>query len=329
MSRKREIMVGVVIVAGILVAVVGSLWLGGFSWGRSRVEVEALFANVAQLMEGNSVKLRGVNIGKVESITVEPDGEAVRVRMSIDAGVRLPDDAVVLLAMESMFGDWQAEILPRARFPWLTYWETDEPGVLGGYALPDISRLTATADRISENLAVLTERVEIAFTEETALNIRDAIENIQDVSETLTVLVGQQAETFEDLASGFLAAAAEVEAAASTARGTLSRLEEYVASGPVDSLLTDTRIAVANLRGLSERMSLAAEDAMVMLERADSTFSRFDRLSARVEAGEGALGRLMSDSTLLVRAESALEQLNLLLADLRENPKRYVNLSIF
>ena len=56
---------------------------------------------------------------------------------------------------------------------------------------------------------------------------------------------------------------------------------------------------------------------------------RFDRLGQRLEAGDGTLGRLFSDSSLAFRAESALLELNALLQDFRENPKRYVRLSIF
>ena len=62
---------------------------------------------------------------------------------------------------------------------------------------------------------------------------------------------------------------------------------------------------------------------------ADSTLTRLDRVGARIEAGEGTLGRMLSDSTFATRAESALLELNALLADFRENPKRYVRLSIF
>ena len=67
----------------------------------------------------------------------------------------------------------------------------------------------------------------------------------------------------------------------------------------------------------------------VTLARADSAFARIDRLSARIEAGEGSLGRLLSDSTFVVRAEEVLLQMDLLFEDLRENPQRYVRLSIF
>jgi phospholipid/cholesterol/gamma-HCH transport system substrate-binding protein len=52
-------------------------------------------------------------------------------------------------------------------------------------------------------------------------------------------------------------------------------------------------------------------------------------MTARIEGGEGALGRLLTDTTLAVRAESVLLSLDSLLQDFRENPGRYVRLTIF
>ena len=182
MTRRLEIMVGLVIVAGVVAAVFGTLWLQDASFGRGTQEVEALFQEVGQLMRGNSVKLRGVTIGQVQEIMVEPDGNAVRVRMRIRDGLVLPENRAVLLAPESMFGDWQAEIVNPGDHSQFNFYQPDESGVMGGYALPDFSRLTAAADQISANLSVLTERVEEAFTEETARNLSQAINNIQDVS---------------------------------------------------------------------------------------------------------------------------------------------------
>jgi len=52
-------------------------------------------------------------------------------------------------------------------------------------------------------------------------------------------------------------------------------------------------------------------------------------IAARVEAGEGSLGRLIFDTAFATRAEGMLEELNLLMQDLRANPRKYVRLSIF
>jgi phospholipid/cholesterol/gamma-HCH transport system substrate-binding protein len=63
--------------------------------------------------------------------------------------------------------------------------------------------------------------------------------------------------------------------------------------------------------------------------KADSTFGSVQRIASRMESGQGALGRLLADSTLAVRAESAMVQLDSLLVDIKANPRRYVRLSIF
>jgi phospholipid/cholesterol/gamma-HCH transport system substrate-binding protein len=188
-NASRDALVGLVIVGAILVTAVGTLWLQGATWGREQQELEAVFYEVGLIRSGNALKFRGVQVGRVRDISVDPTGDVVRVHFRIDDGVRLPADPVVILSPESMFGDWQAEIHSRSRFPFANYTVPREPGVLPGHALPDISQLTHMADRISDNLAVLTERVGIAFSEETARNIASLIDNVEDVTERLSELV--------------------------------------------------------------------------------------------------------------------------------------------
>jgi phospholipid/cholesterol/gamma-HCH transport system substrate-binding protein len=329
MTRRREILVGMVIVAGVFVAVFGTLWLQDASLGRGTVEVEALVAEVGALMNGNSVKLRGVSIGRVSSIVVEPGGEAVRVTMRIREDVQLPSDPGVILAPESLFGDWQAEIVSRRTYPHFRYFDSDEPGVMGGHALPDISRLTAAADQISATLAVLTSRVEQTFTEETARNISLAIDNIQEVSERLRDLVEVQAGAFSELATEVESAAVELGGAARTANVAFQRVEEILGAPGTDEMLADAQAAVGNIRVLLEELRTTAQGAQGMVQNADSTFARLDRLMAQIEAGEGVLGYLMKDESVALRAQDALVELHALLADLKENPQRYVRISIF
>lgn len=329
MTRGKEVLVGVVIVLGIAVSVLGTLWLQDAAFGRGSRQVDALIPEVGQLMDGNAVKYRGVTIGRVDDISVEPGGQAVRVVMSIQEGVALPEDPAVLLAPESMFGDWQAEIVPREAYPQFDFLETESDSILGGYALPDISRLTAAADQISRNLGVLTDRVEEAFTEETAQNIALAIDNIQEVSEQLRELVEVQAGAFSNLATEVEDAAVELREAAHAGHLAFMRAEEIMGSPTADSLIRETRATATNLKFLTEELYATNEGAQSFLVKADSTFSRLDRITAQVEAGEGALGRLMNDTVLVYRAQDVLIQLSVLLEDLRANPQRYVRISIF
>lgn len=335
MREGKELLVGTVIVAGIVLVVVGSLWLKGVNWGRTVTRVDVLVRDVGQLMEGNEAKFRGVTIGRVSAITVEPDGEAVRVSLELEGPVDIPPDAQGLIAPESLFGDWQCELVTRARFPRFDYYEVpdgyteDGVRVLGGYALPDISRLTAAADEISENLAVLTDRFDRAFNEETADALGQAIRNIQQVSDDIKNLIQQQAATFEVVSVEVQNAATEIGAASVVARGTLERVDRVLARGEIDSILVNVQAATRSLQEMSGNVSASTDDLQRVLTTADSAMTALDRVASRLDRGEGALGRLLVDTALAVRAEQAMTQFELLLKDIRENPGRYVRLSIF
>lgn len=330
MSRGKEVLVGVVIVVAIAVAVVGTLWLQDALWTRQTRSLHVLARDVGQLMDGNDVKLRGVTIGQVSSIAVEPSGEAVRVVLRIDREVTLPDTAVAVLAPESMFGDWQVEIAPRSRFPNFEFMDVEEADtVIAGYALPDISRLTATAEEISKDLATITDRIEVAFTEETANNIARTIDNIEGVSRRLAELVENQSTALETMGDDILSAVEAIELAAGSARSTMEQVDSLLARSQADSILADTRAIAQNLRVLSEKLEGSSDDMTRTLARADSAFTRINAIAARVESGQGTLGRLVNDTTFLSTADEALSELALLMRDLRENPRRYINLSIF
>ena len=97
----------------------------------------------------------------------------------------------------------------------------------------------------------------------------------------------------------------------------------------MDSLIVELHAAASGLRKVTEDLGNDTTGVAVTLARADTAFGRIDRIMADLEAGEGSLGRLLTDTAFAVRAEAMLHSLDLLLADVRENPRRYVRLSIF
>jgi phospholipid/cholesterol/gamma-HCH transport system substrate-binding protein len=328
-SKSREALVGVVIVAGVVVTAIGTLWLQGASFARNQQDLEAVFYEVGLIRAGNDLKLRGVQVGSVQEIVVDSTGNTVRVRFRIDEGIALPPDPVVILSPESLFGDWQAEIHPRTRYPNVAYAEPVEDGVLPGHALPDISQLTHMADQIAGNLATLTDRVGIAFSEETAENIASLIDNVEDVTQRLSDMVSQQATSFTEVTDGVQRAAQEFGAAAEQARLTFARADEALATGDLASTLEDLGVIAENLRQLSGELHGTNASVRSVAARVDSTFVRVDEIVARTAAGEGSLGRLLQDPAMANEMEGLMEELRALLVDIRENPRRYVRLSIF
>ena len=328
MERRREALVGLVVILGIAVGVVGTIWLQG-GLGRDMVEVRAATANVGQLVAGAAVKFRGVSVGHVDAVTVTPNGEAVMVHMSVRPDLVIPPNAAVLLAPESVFGDWQAEILAQSDLD-LPYLEDyPEDGVLPGAALPDFSRLTATADEIAHNLTVISERFQIAFTEETALHVRSAIENIGEVSDGLSEIIAQQEARFEDLAEGVNASAAELGAAARVARISFERIDSIIMNAGAETMAADASATLSNLRSLTGELNTSLSDMRSAAQRADTTFARLDALLIAAESGDGSVGKLLGDPALADGAIEAVQELRALLADIQENPRRYLSFSIF
>ncbi len=335
MTRRRELLVGSVVLASIIVVVFGTLWLTGRGFGRTQTEVHVLVSDVGQLARGNAVKFRGVSIGRVGGIDLEP-GDAVRIRLQL-VGEFLPaPDAVVVLAPESLFGDWQAEIVTRSRFPNFAFYDVppnrriqDGIRVLGGFTLPDISRLTAVADEVAQNLATLTDRFDRAFSDETAASLAQAVGNLEELTATLRTVVEEESSEISGILEQVRVSAAEISDALGSARSSFGKLDDMLASGRVDSILDNTVAITSNFRGVSGDVTSAVDRLESTLTLADSTMARLSRISARVEAGEGSVGRLLVDTALAVRAETVLEELSLLLDDLRANPRKYVRLSIF
>lgn len=336
MTPRRELLVGSVVLASTVVAVVGTLWLQGKGFGRTQTEFHVLVSDAGQIAPGNAVKFRGVRIGRVGPISVEPGGDAVRITLQLE-GENLPaPDAVVVLAPESLMGDWQAEIVIRSNFPNFAFYEVppnlriqDDIHVLGGFTLPDISRLTAVADEVAQNLAVLTDRFDRAFSDSTAASLAQAVANVEDLTVSLKTVVEEESSRISGTAEQVRVATEEIARAVTAARSSIDKLDAVLASGRVDSILDNTMVFTSNFKGVSEDVGSATDRLESTLTMADSAMARLGRITGRLEAGEGSVGRLLVDTTLAVRAEDLLDQLSLLLVDLRANPRKYVRLSIF
>ena len=72
--RRNEVTVGLVLAAGMLLVIFGTLWLKSARLGAEQRTIEARFREAGQLMEGNAVKVRGVPIAQ-SGVDREPVAE--------------------------------------------------------------------------------------------------------------------------------------------------------------------------------------------------------------------------------------------------------------
>jgi phospholipid/cholesterol/gamma-HCH transport system substrate-binding protein len=89
-----------------------------------------------------------------------------------------------------------------------------------------------------------------------------------------------------------------------------------------------------NLATLSGNMakisdSLAQAGLAETVASLQGTAKSLDQMLAKMNAGEGTLGKMMTDKEMYDNLNESSRQLHLLLQDFRLNPKRYVNVSVF
>ena len=111
--KATEIIVGLFVVAGLLCLGYLAIRLGKLeAFGNSGYVVYADFASVAGLRRGDSVEIAGVSVGRVDSMSLVDD--RARLRLRIDPGVAIQEDAIASVRARGLIGDKFIAISPGA-----------------------------------------------------------------------------------------------------------------------------------------------------------------------------------------------------------------------
>ena len=106
-----ELYVGIFIIAGILCLTYLSVKLGKLDiLGNKGTVVFAVFSNTGGLKNGAEVQIAGVNVGRVKEITLEE--YQAKVKLQIDSGVKLQEDAIASIKTKGLVGEKYIEITP-------------------------------------------------------------------------------------------------------------------------------------------------------------------------------------------------------------------------
>ena len=104
---------------GLLVLVVSGLFLfyiyvtiGTSLFKSDKFELHARFDNIDGIVTGSKVKLSGVNIGSVKSISLEPENFYAFITMNFDKEYNFPDDTEASVQLEGLLGGSYISILP-------------------------------------------------------------------------------------------------------------------------------------------------------------------------------------------------------------------------
>lgn len=334
MKKANDFAVGLTILAGTAIILAATLWVKQADIGRDRATVSARFRDVGGVRVGTPVVIRGVRAGRIEAMELK-DSVFVVARMTLDPTAELPVDPVVLLNESSLFGEWQATITSRNAvgrdadvLRQLSETSRDDE-VLPGATLPDIARLTAVAGRIAGDVATVAERVQVAFDDQAARELRSSVRSFSELSTILAQTVREQSNNMTTVSADVRVGVQSLVKSAELLRDVAERVDSSTARGEVHQIVADAGEAARQLRETGRRLAVISEQLGRSQVRLESFLATSDSIAQKIHSGSGSLGLLVNDPTLYRNADSAMRQLNLLLADVQKNPRKYVNLRIF
>jgi len=305
MKISNETKVGALTAVAITVLILGFNFLKGKSTGGK--DVYAVFPNVDKLVTSNPVFINGLQVGKVTGLKEKDKNlSGIVVTITLTKDLNIPRNSVATLNSE----------------------------LLGTTAVNVY--LGNGNDFLKEGDTLRTER-SLGLTDKLQKSIDPAINNINktlqsmdDVLQKLnTILDPNTRNNLQGIVANMAVSSRSLQQLLNTETGMLAKTignlntitSDFVRNGPkIDSTFS-------NLQSATDKLSKARiDEAIASMNR---TMSRLEGAIGKLDSKDGTAGLLLNDRQLYDEVRRTNRSLTILLDDLRVNPKRYINISLF
>jgi len=110
---KIETIVGIFVIFGLIFVGYMTVKLGKVDfWGNNSYSLIAKFTTVTGLRIGSPVNILGIDVGRVEKITMDQANQKAVVEIKIKKDIKIYDDAIAAIKTEGMIGDKYLDIDP-------------------------------------------------------------------------------------------------------------------------------------------------------------------------------------------------------------------------
>lgn len=298
MKISKEVRVGFFSLLGIALLIWGYNFLKGTNILYKSKTLYTVYPSVAGLAKSSPILVNGFQVGVVESIYFHPNnsGEIVVRLVITETDFLIPNNSVASLVSLDFLGSKAIA---------LQIGNSGKDVVTGDTLIADLEK--SMLDGMSEQILPIKDKAEklMISLDKTLAQLDVVLKDVDDV------LNEKNKQRFSDALLNLNATIVSYKDVAESMNSSMKTLQP----------------TLKNFRTFSD--SLAALEMNATLQKAQATFDDMSVIMAKIKNGEGSMGQLINNDSLYFNLQSATKDLDKLLIDMKENPKRYVHFSIF
>lgn len=310
MKFTKEIKAGLIA----LLAIIGFVFLFQFMKGKSLFTTDnifyAKFDNVEGLAASNPVSINGLKVGQVDKIIpiTEKDGKIhFVVKVIIDDNFEFSKKSTLEIFEPGLMSGKEMRLNLQYGSPMAKDGDT----LSGSFQLSMMNNISSQVGPVKDQLQVVLKRVD------SLTNNANKIFDDQNRAEIRALL-----NNLNKTVSAF-------ERTSSQANNVLANNDPRL-----QKVLENSNLAVLSAKTAIDKYGRVAEEVDVQklnstIDKLSLTADKLNGVISGIQNGEGSLGKLTKDEQLYNNLNQTADNLNKLVEDLKSNPKKYLNFSVF
>lgn len=294
MKKNNVILIGVIVVATLTLFLYGIYFLKGKNLLSKDLIVYARYEKVNGLYGSDPIMINGFKVGQVLKVSFAPDNSGdLIVEMLIQADIDIPKNSVAKISSLDLLGTMGVDIILNG--------ETAIICETGDTLKPDLE--TGMKDEIEVHVLPIKEKAE------------KLISSLDSVISVLQVIFDDEMQQ-------------NIKYSVSGINGTIANLQRT--SYTLDTLMKGEKDNISNVINNFSTLSdtLANANISKTISDANKAIEDINGIVYKINEGEGTLNQLLTNDTLYTNIEKATYNLDVLIKDINEDPKKYLHFSI-
>ncbi len=301
MKINREIKTAILVLGGIALFIYGFSFLKGNSIFKNSKTIHAVYDEVEGLMTGAKVSINGLSVGKISRIDFLPNTTKILVTMEVRQKLNISSESAAMLYETGLIGGKAISLIPLF----------DPKNILKEGDTLEAKVKPGLTELINRQIEPLQIKIESMLSSADSLfagvsNVLDidTQNNLKNTLENLSI-------TIQNLNKASLAAVEILDRNQHQINATFSNFKE----------------TSDNLKIITDSISNA--QISYTIKEFTKTIEGLNSIVSSIDSGKGTAGKLINDETLYQGLNDATTELQTLLSDLKNYPKRYVHFSLF